>query len=135
MMSAVSDLSTLLKTMEPVHHPGTFVFTSIKPGTSVDPTIILASIREAEGLSVVMTEADATRLHLPVLFRCAWITLSVHSDLQAVGLTAAFATALGDARISCNVVAGANHDHIFVPHASSARAMNVLRALQVQASI
>jgi hypothetical protein len=31
------------------------------------------------------------------------------SDLQAVGLTAAFATALGRAGISCNVVAGAQH--------------------------
>ena len=44
---------------------------------------------------------------LSVLFRAAWISLTVHSDLEAVGLTAAFSTALGQAGVSCNVVAGA----------------------------
>ncbi len=52
---------------------------------------------------------------MPILFRSAWITLTVHSDLQAVGLTAAFAAALAQADIPCNVVAGAYHDHLFVP--------------------
>ena len=44
----------------------------------------------------------------------ARISLTVHSDLAAVGLTAAFATALGGEGISANVVAGYFHDHIFV---------------------
>ena len=52
------------------------------------------------------------------------------SDLQAVGLTAAFASALGDAGISCNVVAGLHHDHIFVPVAQATQAVDVLLALQ-----
>ena len=120
--------------MEPELHPGTFVFASVKPGISVDAGLILASIREAEGLSVVMRETDAQRCNLAVIFRCAWITLTVNSDLQAVGLTAVFATALGNAGISCNVVAGACHDHIFVPLLLAERAMDVLRALQTQAS-
>jgi hypothetical protein len=67
------------------------------------------------------------------LFRAAWISLTVHSDLQAVGLTAAFSTALGQAGISCNVVAGAFHDHIFVPVAQTQQTMAVLRALQQDA--
>lgn len=65
-----------------------------------------------------------------MLFRAAWITLTVHSDLQAVGFTAAFAGALGRAGISCNVVAGAFHDHIFVPVEQAQEALAALKALQ-----
>jgi hypothetical protein len=54
----------------------------------------------------------------------------VLSDLEAVGLTAAFATALGDAGISCNVVAGLHHDHIFVSTQQADPAMATLLALQ-----
>ena len=39
----------------------------------------------------------------------------MHSALDAVGLTAAVAGALAEAGISCNVLAGAHHDHLLVP--------------------
>jgi hypothetical protein len=78
-------------------------------------------------------EEQAVAAGLPVLFRAAWISLTVHSDLDAIGLTAAFASALGQAGISCNVVAGAFHDHIFVPVAQAQQALAVLRALQQDA--
>ncbi len=54
----------------------------------------------------------------------------MHSDLQAVGLTAAVATALAEAGISCNVVAAAYHDHLFVPVESASQAIAALRTLQ-----
>jgi hypothetical protein len=120
-MGPVSDLSVLLKTLEPVLNPGVFVFASVEDGNAIDPAVIVASIREREGLSVVTSEADARVSGLNTLFKCAWITLTVNSALEAVGLTAAFATALGNAGISCNVVAGAYHDHIFVPPGISRR--------------
>ena len=129
-MIPISDLAESLRTMDPVLNPGTYVFASVKPGVSIEPELILASIRESEGLSVVMNEAAAEDRNLEPLFRCAWITLSVNSDLQSVGLTAAFATALGNAGISCNVVAGAYHDHIFVPVHLTEKAMRELRSLQ-----
>jgi hypothetical protein len=116
--------------MEPVLNPGIFVFTSLQDEAEIEASTIIASIREPEGLSVVMREADAQERGLPILFRAAWITLTVTSDLAAVGLTAAFASALGTAGISCNVVAGAYHDHIFVPVDSVERAMLALRKLQ-----
>lgn len=129
-MSPVSDLSVLLKTLEPVLNPGVFVFASVKDGYAIDPAVIVASIREPEGLSVITSEADAASSGLKALFKCAWITLTVNSALDAVGLTAAFAGALGSAGISCNVVAGAYHDHIFVPVESAQMAMQVLHKLQ-----
>lgn len=119
--------------MEPVLNDGVFAYASLLAGYSIGLDDVVATIREPEGLSVVLTEARAQALQLPVLFRCAWITLTVHSDLQAVGLTAAFARALGDAGISCNVVAGAYHDHIFVPEERALDAMAALRQLQQSA--
>jgi hypothetical protein len=116
--------------LEPVLNPGAFVFASIKEGHAIDPAIIVASIREPEGLSVTTSEAGARISGLNALFKCAWITLTVNSVLDAVGLTAAFAGALGHSGISCNAVAGAYHDHIFVPFESAQVAMQVLRQLQ-----
>lgn len=132
MVLPTRDLSILLKTMEPVLNSGTFVYASIREYESIDPALVVASIREPEGLSVVMKEADALHFNLPTLFRCSWITLTVNSDLHAVGLTAVFATALASAGISCNIVAGAFHDHIFVPVHSAERAMEELRSLQAR---
>jgi hypothetical protein len=132
-MPAISDLATLLATMEPVLNPGTYVFASVTDAAHIDLAQAVATVREPEGMSVVLPETDAARSNLPVLFRCAWITLSVNSDLNAVGLTAALAAALGDAGISCNVVAGALHDHIFVPVAAAEAAMHELRLLQSRA--
>lgn len=130
MTTPISDLSRLLETMEPVQTPGVYVFTLLPDGTAIDPEAVVASIREPEGISVVVAEETAIRLGLPVQFRAAWITLKVHSDLAAVGLTAAFSSALGEAGISCNVIAGTHHDHIFVPCEQAERALQVLRRLQ-----
>jgi hypothetical protein len=134
-MTTVSDLSVLLKTLEPALNPGVFVFASVKDGHAIDPAVIVASIREPEGLSVNKSETDAATSGLNPLFKCAWITLTVNSSLDAVGLTAAFASALGHSGISCNVVAGAYHDHIFVPLESAQAAMHVLRQLQTDGGI
>jgi hypothetical protein len=70
----------------------------------------------------------------PILFSAAWITLTVHSDLQSVGLTAAVSAALAEAEISCNVVAGVHHDHLFVPVARAEEAVAVLKRLMASAS-
>ena len=117
--------------MEPILNPGVYVVCCLPaapPG--LQP---LATFQEKEGLTVILAEAEAQQANLPVLFRAAWITLTVHSDLQAVGLTGAFAGALAEAGISCNVLAGAYHDHIFVPIEDSQRAMTVLFDLQKRA--
>lgn len=126
----IKDLDQLLQSIEPVLNPGVYVFVSVQNNAVLRPVKVIASIVELEGYSAVITEEDAIALGLPILFRAAWITLTVVSDLQAVGLTAAFATALAEAGISCNVVAGAYHDHLFVPVERATDAMNTLKGLQ-----
>jgi len=126
----ISDLGTLLASMQPELQPGVFVFASLPHDAALSGAGIVATVREREGLTVVMEEGAAKAAGVTPLFRAAWITLTVHSDLNAVGLTAAFARALGDAGISCNVIAAAYHDHIFVPVDDAARAMNALLNLQ-----
>jgi hypothetical protein len=128
-MQPLSDLDQLLARMQPELHPGRYAFVTLPAGCVLDPAHIVASVRESEGLSVVIPEQAALDLGLPVAFRAAWITLTVHSDLAAVGLTAAFSQALGKAGISCNVVAGVHHDHLFVPVEQAQPAMEALHAL------
>ncbi|WP_035055259.1 ACT domain-containing protein [Andreprevotia chitinilytica] len=132
-MPPISNLTTLLQSMQPVLNDGVYVFSTVPPNTDLRTLDPIGTFREAEGLTVVLAEEQAQQAGLPVLFRAAWITLTVHSDLQAVGLTAAFATALGNANISCNVIAAAFHDHVFVPVELGQAAMAVLWALQRQA--
>jgi hypothetical protein len=125
-----ADISLLLCTMEPRLNPGVYAFISIQDPHVLKNIDVFAMVREPEGMSAVLLEADALALGLSVMFRAAWITLTVQSDLQAVGLTAAFSQALSNARISCNVVAGTWHDHIFVPVDRGEDAVAVLRNLQ-----
>jgi hypothetical protein len=127
--TGISDLETLLASMKPVLNAGEFAFISDPDGRMPAMRDIVAAVHEPEGLSLVVPVGVAERLGAAILFRAAWITLTVHSDLQAVGLTAAFSRALADVGIGCNVVAGAYHDHIFVPYDRAAAAMAVLAAL------
>ena len=130
MSQGISDLAVLISTMAPELHPGVYVYCVVPRGTDVATLSPVAAVAESEGLTLVLPEEQAIRAGLEVVFRAAWITLTVHSDLQAVGLTAAFAGALGRAGIGCNVVAGAYHDHIFVPLELAQSAMTALKALQ-----
>lgn len=128
-MSGQTSLPLLLRSMSPQLNEGDYVFCTLPEDTPLQGRSVIASIREQEGLSVVLARQDADALGLSYDYVAAWITLSVHSALAAVGLTAAFAGALGRAEISCNVIAGFYHDHLFVARADAARAMAVLKQL------
>src|SRR3546814_8136461 len=121
--------------MRPVLNLGRYAFVTLPPDQSLDLRSIVASVREPEGLSVVLTEQDAIDLGFSVNYVAAWISLTVQSDLAAVGLTAAISAALAQAGISCNVVAGNHHDHLFVPHDHAQHALSVLLALQSRAAV
>ena len=121
--------------MLPVLNPGRYVFVTLASDQSLDLRYIIASVREPDGLSVILTEQDATELGLSANYVAAWISLTVQSDLAAVGFTAGFSNALGQAGISCNVVAGNHHDHLFVPHDQAELAMRILLDLQARAAV
>lgn len=58
------------------------------------------------------------------------ISLTIHSSLDAVGLTAAISKKLADKEISANVVAAYFHDHVFVPKEKAQSAIEALYELQ-----
>lgn len=121
-----TNLAVLLATMEPVLHPQPYGY-AVWTGATL-PLQPFAAIAEAEGMTVV-APLDKMRAAGMVSDPWARISLSVHSDLAAVGLTAAFAGALGQAGISCNVIAGYHHDHLFVQWDQRDAAMAALRGL------
>ena len=128
-MPPVTDLQELLRNLSPKRNPGTYVFTTVRDTAGIERTLPVATIREPEGITLVVKQEVADGLGLAYTYRAAWITLHVHSDLAAVGLTAAVASALAAEGISCNVVAGYYHDHLFVGVERAERALEVLRGL------
>lgn len=123
------ELKTLLASMSPSLDDTDWVFAVVGEEDAVRLTPhAIASFREAEGLSLVVSQAVADDLK-NVSAPMSRITLEVHSSLEAVGLTAAVTSTLAEEGISANVVAAYYHDHIFVPKASADRALAVLKAL------
>ncbi|EGR4165693.1 ACT domain-containing protein [Vibrio cholerae] len=126
-MSGIKSLELLLQSMSPELMAGDYVFCTVNGALSdylsLEP---IATFREPEGLTLVL-EAEKTQqagIESSVLF--SLITLTVHSSLEAVGLTAAFATKLAEHGISANVIAGYYHDHIFVQKEKAQQALQAL---------
>jgi hypothetical protein len=82
-----------------------------------------AIVREDEGLCVIRAAPDG---------EWARISLGVHSNLEAVGLTAALSRRLAEAGLSANVVAGLRHDHIFVWWDRREEALELLKGLSAR---
>ncbi len=128
-MTGETNLNTLLKTMKPKLNMGEFVFCSAKNLSTVDINEALLIFKEEEAITIIIKKETADKLKLDYSFISSWITLTVHSSLEAVGLTAAFSKALSEKNISCNVVAAFYHDHIFVDIKDAEKAMRVLTKL------
>ena len=124
--SGETNLQALIKNMEPVLNEGEYVFSTVIDIDTVPRQDTICEIKEKEGITVILSIENAKKLGLAYQYVAAWITLNIHSSLDAVGLTAAFATELGQNNISCNVVAGYYHDHIFVDIKDKNKAMDVL---------
>ncbi|NCD33301.1 MAG: ACT domain-containing protein [Spartobacteria bacterium] len=130
-MSGVVDFNVLLQTMQPALHEKEYVFCTVKEMTweqlsDVKPWGLVC---EEEGVTLIVEESAAQQRGWDYdgVFCC--ITLCVHSSLEAVGLTAAVASALAECEISANVVAAYYHDHIFVPSHRAKDAMVSLKRL------
>lgn len=120
------DLQAMLDSLGVERRPGSFTFVAVEVPT---PGLLAAAhgmVKEGQLTTLVLPVESARRAGLPVVVELAWLSLTVHSSLEAVGLTAAFSKILGDEGISCNVLAGYHHDHILVPVDRAADAIAVL---------
>ena len=134
-MAAERDLDRLLAAMDPVPRPGEWVFVSLVTGHASAASLpSAATVVEDEGITHVVERHVADEHGLAYDFVGVWLTLRVHSALDAVGLTAAVAGALAEAGISCNVLAGAHHDHLLVPVDRAADALVALAQLRDRAA-
>ena len=128
-MGPVKDRAGMIRGMAPVLDPERWHFCLVSDPETAAQVTPLATFREDEGLSQILSEHEAVELGLSTDMPMARITLTVHSALDGVGLTAVVATALADADIPCNMVAAFHHDHAFVPLDDAPRALAILKAL------
>lgn len=124
----------MLEDLSVTRRPGHFTIVTVtdesgRPLPTVAEEGIEAVITEAEGTTVIAAVGLATSRGWPVSFVGAWLTLDVHSALEAVGLTAAVSAALAAEGIAANMVAGFFHDHLLVPVTDADRAVEVLSRL------
>ncbi len=131
-MTGEKNLAILLKTMKPILQAGEYVFCVVNQINNINATNIVMSFKEKEGLTVIIKKELADELLLPYSYVASWITVSVHSSLEAVGLTAAISTALAKENISCNIVAAFYHDHIFVDKNVTEKAMEILNRFSLE---
>ena len=130
-MTAERDFEKLLKSMSPELLDGEYVFCTFQDAQYGDHSDLepIATISESEGLTLIVprTKADDRGISYESVFK--GITLSIHSSLNAVGLTAAFSNKLTEQGISANVIAGYYHDHIFVQSELAEIAIDALNEL------
>ena len=129
-MPAITELDELLSSMKPQLLEPEFVFCTVSGLLAEYVTLEpIATFVEAEGLTLVLKKnlAQAAGFDFEGSFR--QITLTVHSSLEAVGLTAAVSAKLAALSISANVLAAYYHDHIFVPSAKAEQALLALQEL------
>ena len=128
-MTGIVELNELLKSMQPEMMPDDYAFCTVS-GKLMDYAELnpLATFIEQEGLTLILTTEAADKAKISYEGVYKQITLTVHSSLEAVGLTAAIATKLTAHGISANVVAAYYHDHIFVPKDKADLALDALKS-------
>ena len=115
-MSGYKELSYLLKNMKPTHVPGLYIFATVADDTlktlGSSPLLVF---REDEGITVIVSKEIAKKFRLHSDSEWGLISMTVHSDLEAVGFLAKVTSVLAEAGITANTVSAFYHDHIFVP--------------------
>jgi hypothetical protein len=129
-MERLKDLESLLRNMSPEVNPGEYVFAVICEDRLEELSAhALLVFLEKEGITVIIPRELADDQSIEYDSTWGYITLNVHSDLEAIGFLAEIARALKEAAISVNVVSAFYHDHLFVPFSRVQDALEVLRDL------
>lgn len=128
-MPGETDLGRLLRSMQPVLHPGIYVFATVDPSVSTDNLAPRMVFEEAEGKTLILLRETALKNGIAHEFPSSMITLNIHSSLDAVGFIAAIATKLANLGMGVNPVAAFHHDHLFVPAERAEDAMVALETL------
>lgn len=128
-MSGEQDLQKLLSSLALVMADDSYVFATIASGIMPQGLTPQMAFYEAEGLTLIVTKAQAEAHKLSYEYESRMITLNVHSSLAAVGFIALISAKLAQADISVNPVAGFYHDHLFVPSDKAEAAMALLATL------
>jgi hypothetical protein len=110
-----TDLDAMLATLAVRRRPGVFTYIAVEVPTPGLLASAHAVVREGPLTSIVLPVDAAERAGQLATVRLAWLTLTVQSSLEAVGLTAAISERLARENIACNVLAGYHHDHVLVP--------------------
>ncbi len=118
------------KNINPKLNEGKYVFCSVENIEKIEIKNLVGSFKENEGYTIILSKKEAINLGLTYSFVAAWITLTINSSLESVGLTSSFSNALARQGISCNVIAGYYHDHIFVKFDDRNTAMRILNNLK-----
>ena len=129
MSGGETNLSKMLATLHVERRPGTYAYVQFQDRPT-DLDGVAALVEETEATTIVVPLEIARIRGWEVVFEAAWLTLEVHSSLEAIGLTAAVSAALGANGIPCNILAGTFHDHILVPEAAAPRAIATLESLR-----
>jgi hypothetical protein len=133
-MSGEKDQVRLQQLMAPDLRPETYVYCTFQDHCLPVDISPICTFRESEGLTAIVERAQAIQATVPYIFEAKLITLTVHSSLEAIGFLAMISTALAKTGIPCNAVAAYHHDHLFIPVARAADAMDVLNALSLSSA-
>ena len=129
-MPGERDLKRLLQGMEPVLAAVPYGFVVNRKDAPLPAGLrAFALITEAEGTTIVAPASDLQQAGFAAGGLWAHISLTIHSDLAAVGLTAAISSVLAASGISANIIAGYYHDHVFLPWDQRQLALRVLQEL------
>ena len=118
-MSGETDLGKLLSGLAIEKREGRWLFVT---GPEANREAAVMSFQEREGWTHIVPAYEDQEGYI-------WLELAIHSSLEAVGFLAAVSRELAEKSIPCNAIAAYYHDHVFVPEAKAAAAIEALRAL------